>query len=93
MEIITEPDLNYIYNWSEIDAADAKITGSIDETSFDRNEGYEVLYLVNRLCADFKLKNATSALKMEKMIKEYLPLSIQTQIDVKKWIYQNWKKF
>ena len=91
MSIINKLELNYKYTWSTISANNPKIIGKLDSTRFSRREGYEVLYLINKLCSEWRVKKVESAIKMEKMINEKLPLNIQSQEDVKNWIYINWE--
>ena len=90
MSIIKKVELKYNYSWKVIFGDDPKITGKPDSTRFSRNEGYEVLYLINKLCDLWNLKKLASAHKMEKMINEDLPSEIQSQEKVKVWIHSNW---
>ena len=86
-------ELNYDYKWTAYQGDDPKITGSPDNTLLNRNEGYEMLYFINRLAEIWKLQQKISLLKIEKMIKNHLPSNIRSQINVKNWIYSNWKKY
>ncbi|MEO9495819.1 MAG: hypothetical protein ABJG42_15180 [Vibrio splendidus] len=90
MSIIEKSDLNYEYSWKAVSGDDPTITGTPDSTRFSRKEGYEVLYLINKLCDLWKLKKLASAHKMERMINEDLPSDIQSQEKVKAWIHSNW---
>jgi hypothetical protein len=60
---------------------------------FDRNEGYEVLYLINKLAEIWDLTQKKSGLKIETMIKNHLPSDIRSQENVKAWISKEWKNF
>jgi hypothetical protein len=86
-------DLQYTYSWNAIDGDNPKISGEPDNTLFNRHEGYEVLYLVNKLSQIFNFKQKTSGLKLEKMIKNYLPSDTRSQINVKKWLVDNWDNY
>lgn len=90
MGLITKSDLKYTYSWTAVDGDDPKISGNPDSTKFNRHEGYEVLYLINKLSEIWKFKQKSSALKLEKMIKEHLPSNIQSQEGVKNWLKTNW---
>jgi hypothetical protein len=90
MPLINKSDLKFSYSWTAIPGDNPKVTGEPDSTRFSRNEGYEVLYLINKLAELWKFKKLASAHKMEKMINEGLPSKIQTQKDVKDWIKDNW---
>ena len=90
MPLINKSDLKYSYSWTAIPGDNPKVTGEPDSSRFSRHEGYEVLYLINKLAELWKLKNLASAHKMERMINESLPSNIQTQKGVKDWIKANW---
>ena len=78
------------YQWTAHPNDNPKVTGNPDSTRFNRHEGYEVLYLINALAESWELKQINSCLKIEKMIREKLPSTTITQIDVKEWIRINW---
>jgi len=92
MALIKKSELKYKYSWTVISGDEPKVTGEPDSTRFSRNEGYEVLYLINKLADLWKLKNITLAHKIEEMIKYNLPSETQTQKDVMDWIgyKRNW---
>jgi hypothetical protein len=93
MALITKSHLAYQYSWTAIKGDDPKISGPPDSTMFSRNEGYEVLYLINAIANEHGLKEISSAQKIEKMIKQYLPADIRSQAKVKQWIETNWKNY
>jgi len=90
MALIKKSDLKYEYSWTAIPGDDPKVTGEPDSSRFSRNEGYEVIYLINKLSNLWGLKKIASAHKMEKMINEDLPSGTQSQKGVKDWIKKNW---
>ena len=90
----TKGDMVYNdYSWTAISGDNPKITGKPDSTMFNRHEGYEVLYLINRVFSDWNFKNPNSYRKMEKMIHDNLPSHIRSQQNVKDWIQNNWTKY
>lgn len=91
MPLIKKSDLHYEYSWEAIPGDDPRVTGSPDRTRFSRNEGYEVLYLINALSEEWDFKRVESGLKIELLINDHLPSNIQSQDKVKQWIYDNWK--
>lgn len=93
MGLINKNDLKYNYSWTAIDGDNPKIKGKPDSTLFNRNEGYEVLYLINKLAEIWNWKKKASCLKLEKMIKEYLPSNYRSQENVKKWLAENWNNY
>ena len=91
MALFNKTDMTYKeYQWTAYPNDNPGITGKPDSTRFNRHEGYEVLYLINALAESWKLKQINSCLKIEKMIREKLPSTTITQIDVKEWIRINW---
>lgn len=81
------------YSWTAIAGDNPKISGVPDSTLFNRNEGYEVLYLINNFMNLHKLKEVRSGQKIEKMIKTGLPGDTRGQKNVTEWIVTNWKNY
>jgi hypothetical protein len=81
------------YNWSSYREGDPRISGSINHTKFNRSEGNEVLYLVKTFMTDWGLEGIASGHKIERMIRDFLPYNITTQVDIKIWIKMNWKYY
>ena len=71
MNLLVKSDLEYTYSWTAIDGDDPKISGIPDNTLFNRNEGYEDLYLINKFANIHSLNQKKSGKKIEKMIKKY----------------------
>lgn len=94
MSLISKSDLFYKdYSWTAVSGDNPKVTGEPDSTLFNRHEGYEVLYLINKLAEIWKLNKKASATKMEKMIRNHLPSDIRSQVNVKQWIQDNWNNY
>jgi hypothetical protein len=71
--------------------SDSKISGKIDETRFNKNQGMEVLYLINKLVDLWDFSKIESCIKIERCIREKLPPKITKQEEVATWIQLNWK--
>lgn len=94
MKLFNKIDMTYKgYHWTAYPNDDPKITGIPDRTRFSRNEGYEVLYLINTLADGWNLNKVSDCQKMEKMLHEGLPTHIVMQADVKTWIAANWDNY
>ncbi|MGL1956601.1 MAG: hypothetical protein OCD00_04725 [Colwellia sp.] len=78
------------YDWRVTAGDDPKITGKPDSTMFSRKEGYEVLYMINKVLNHRDLSSVTSGRKAESLIKSDLPGTIRSQINVFDWINDNW---
>jgi len=89
----TEVDLQYKYSWEHTKKDDPKLRGEPDSSLLNRSEGYEVLYMIQRLMAAWNLKNVASGKKIEKMIREACPSNLHSQAHVKQWIDTNWDKY
>jgi hypothetical protein len=85
-------DLQYHYSWTVLPGDNPKISGVPDSTLFNRNEGYEVVYLISTLMTRYNL-NIASGQKIERMIKTGLPGDIRGQKNVYDWIVINWKNY
>ena len=91
MPLFNKTDMTYNgYQWTAYPNDNPKVTGNPDSTRFNRNEGYEVLYLVNTLANGWNLNQVEDCQKIEKMIHKGLPSNIIMQIEVKNWIKSNW---
>ncbi|WP_146415286.1 hypothetical protein [Escherichia coli] len=85
MALIGRSDLYYKdYSWKAIPGDDPTKTAA-DRNRFSRQEGYEVLSMLNSLVA-FSIREKLIA---EWMIHEHLPSSIQGREQVRKWIIVN----
>jgi hypothetical protein len=81
------------YSWTALSGDNPKISGVPDSTLFNRNEGYEVLYLINKIMVNYSLKNVESGQKIERMIRTDLPSEVRGQKNVYDWIIASWQKF
>ena len=78
------------YQWSAASERDnPKLRGEPDSSLLDRNEGYEVLYLLNKFQAKHNL-SLTATQKAERMIRAHLPGNLRSQENVVRWIELNW---
>ena len=73
------------YDWSN--AADhTKFQGDPDRNLFMRNEGNDVLYMINYVCTLLNYTSKKDAGNMEILIHEKLPFSIRSQNSVFNWL-------
>jgi len=92
----TRADMFYNdYRWNaRSEGDDPRVTGEPDSTLLDRNEGYEVLYFVNRVAErnySTSLNKATYQ-KIERIIRSS-PTNIRSQAGIRDWILQNWNNY
>lgn len=78
------------YSWTAISGDDPKITGNPDSSLFSRKEGYEVLYMINKVLEYRGLSSVTSGQKAETLIKDSLPSTVRSQEKVFNWLNNNW---
>lgn len=74
------------YSWTAIDGDDPKISGEPDSTMFNRHEGYEVLYLINKCMDTWGLTGVSKSQKLERLIREELPSDVRSQKNVQEWL-------
>ena len=92
MNAITKEDLYYTnYFWTVLSGDNPKITGEPDSTLLNRQEGYEVLYFINKFAEINELKLKKSVTKVERMIQEEVPGDIRSQRKIMEWIERNWE--
>lgn len=93
MALFSKNDLQFKdYKWTAYPNDNPQVRGAPDDTLFNRNEGYEVLYLINKLIEIWEFKRKSSGEKIEKMLRS-LPSETRSQANVRKWIHDNWDKF
>lgn len=93
MSLLNKTDLKLSYSWEAIKGDNPKISGHPDSTLFNRHEGYEVLYLINKFSEKHDLQNKSSGHKIENMIRLHLPAEIRKQENVMEWIFNNWERY
>jgi hypothetical protein len=88
-----QKDLQYSYSRTAIAGDNPKISGVPDSILFNRHEGYEVLYLINKFMETHNLTDIQSGQKIERMIRNGLPGDVRSQHNVISWIANNWKNY
>lgn len=89
---LTKQNLYYSdYSWTEYFPNSPKVSGKLDTTRFDKYEGNEILYLINKIIELWDFQKIESAIKIERIIREKLPNKINTQEEIATWIQLNWK--
>lgn len=84
-------DLKYLdYSWKALPGDDPKISGKPDSTMFSRYEGYEMLYMINKVLEHRDLTSVTSGQKVESIIRIELPSDTRSQENVFKFVNDNW---
>lgn len=90
MATFNRGDLMYTYSWTAIPGDDPRITGEPDSTMFNRHEGYEVLYMINKCMEKWNLSSVADGEKIERLIKEKLPSDVRSQKNVFEWLDKNY---
>jgi hypothetical protein len=89
MEQIRRDNLRYSYNWRPIPEDDPRISGEPDSTLFNRNEGLEILFIINTYREKYGLSDLSQCEIIERIIKEVVPRNFRSQIHVFEWLEQN----
>lgn len=92
MAIFTRINLLNVYTWTTVSGDNPKLKGEPDSSLLSRKEGYEVLYMIQKLMEKWDLKNISSGQKIEKMI-HAAPSNLHSQEHVKDWISKNWDRY
>jgi len=95
MPYFTKTDLLYNYSWKANQENDnPRVTGFPDNILLDRNEGYEVLYLINQIAQRYNWRpdNRVAGHKVEKMLRA-MPGNIRSRKEIFTWIVDNWPKY
>ena len=89
MSIFTKSDLKNKYSWTSDGGDNPKLKGEPDASLLDRTEGYEVLYMIQKLMSKWDLKEIGSGHKIERLIHK-CPSNFRSQENIKNWIHTNW---
>jgi len=88
MILFSRRNLHYSdYKWSVYPHNDPHV----DATPFDKEEGNEMVYLINKLMILWDYRFANTGNKIEKLIHDKLPPEINIQEEVQKWVKTNLK--
>ena len=85
-------DLQFTYKW-ETREDDPKLRNEPDSSLFNRQQGWEVLYLINKFGESYYMQGKAIGQKLEKMIRNHLPGEVRSQERVKQWLYDNWSRY
>jgi hypothetical protein len=92
MILFSRRNLHYTdYKWTSYIQNDPRVTGRPDHTAFSKDEGNEMVYLINKLMMMWDYRFANTGNKMEKLIHDKLPAEITSQEDVQNWLKSNLK--
>lgn len=91
MALIDRSDLQYDYTWSSSPGKSPR-SESVDKSSFfRRNEGDDVLALINEYASENKIRDKQEALRIERLIQEKLNEEERTKAEVRAWLKNNMK--
>ncbi len=79
------------YNWKEENTGHLPKDKSLDNAIFNRHQGNEVLFMINKLMDQNNLSNVASGQKIEAMLLS-IPNRDQSHQQVKEWVLRNWDK-
>jgi hypothetical protein len=79
------------YKWNIYPPNDPRTNGRPDDTPFTKDEGNEMIYLINRLMILWDYRFSNTGNKMEKLIHDKMPADITTQEQVQQWLKANIK--
>ena len=79
------------YKWTVYGQHDPHVNGKPDQTLFNKEEGAEVVYLINRLMIIWDYRFPNTGNKMEKLIHNSLPVEVNSQEEVQNWLKVNLK--
>ncbi|MFM2481641.1 hypothetical protein [Celerinatantimonas sp. YJH-8] len=82
-------DLRYHYREKATHPDDVKLHGDPDMSVFDRNEVYEVIYLIEKVAQQLDFNDKASCHRVEDII-QILPFRTLTQKYAFEWINQHW---
>ena len=91
MSTFTRGDMQYSYRWTARPEDNPNFRRGSDYMNFNREEGYEVLYVINHFLDSKNLKSAASGQKAERLIHHKLPSRVFTHTELYEWLSQRWQ--
>jgi hypothetical protein len=92
MILFSKRNLHYTdYQWTAYVQHDPHVNGKPDQTAFNRAEGNEMVYLINKLMFIWDYRFTNTGNKMEKLIHDKMPPEVNSQEDVQLWVKENLK--
>ncbi|WP_207536168.1 hypothetical protein [Desertivirga arenae] len=89
--IFSLKDLQYTYGAFSIISPYSKWDFDMPNRSlFNRMNKFEMVLLINSLQRAWNVYSKEDCLKIERLIREYMPEEIKTQIDVADWLVLHW---
>lgn len=85
MTLIEKKDLQYDYSWNK-PGNNPKSGEKPESTVFDREEGSDVLSVINRYADEHDITDKSRALKMESRIRTEMHDDIGTHKEVYQWL-------
>lgn len=82
-------DMLYTYSWEHTQEDDPKLRGEPDSSMFNRREGYEVLYLINKFLTKKNKQTTAAGNTAERAIHNELPSHVRSQENVMTWLNTN----
>lgn len=89
MPLIDRSDLQYDYSWSSYPGDSPRSESTSKSSLFRRDEGSDVLAIINEYADENDIKNKEEALRIEKLIREKLNKEDMTRREVKVWLENN----
>lgn len=93
MPLIDRTDLQYDYSWSSKPGNNPRnnpaASGSTKSSLFRRDEGDEVLSLINDYAKEHDIVDRQEALRIESVLREKLEDKEMTREEVRAWLNQN----
>jgi hypothetical protein len=81
--------LTYQYKWPPNNAYSPT---SLDEDMIETDNGYEVLNFINNFFLKEGLTSVETFKRIEFLLHEHLPPSINTRVNIALWIRKNWNR-
>lgn len=89
MSTFKKADLKRSYQWTTTQD-DSTLRGEPDSSLFNRNQGWEVLYLANKFAQKKGLSTVASLHRLEDLFADKLPSNLRSQANVYQWLDGNW---
>ena len=92
MGLINRDDLKLDYDWSSQPGDDPLKKEDVGSNVFNKNQGEDVLDLLNDYAEEKDIKDKNDILEAEGMLRNNLPKDLNTKNDVMDWLWSKLRK-
>jgi hypothetical protein len=92
MGLIEKDDLKFDYDWSSQPGDDPVKKEDIGSNVFNKNQGKDVLNMLNNYAEEHNITDKNDVLDAEGMLRDNLPKDLNTETNIIDWLWSELRK-